>query len=43
MKNYLNKVEEFYKAFKQDEFIKDGYVSRERGELKMAFDVRRKL
>ena len=32
--NYLNKVEEFYKAFKQDEFIKDGYVSRERGDLR---------
>ena len=34
MKNYLNKVEEFYKAFNQDEFIKDSEVSKERGELR---------
>ena len=34
MKNYLNKVEEFYRAFKQDKFIKDGEVTEERGKLR---------
>ena len=34
MKNYLNKVEEFYKAFKQDEFIKDGELPGERCHLR---------
>jgi predicted HAD superfamily Cof-like phosphohydrolase len=34
MRNYLDKVREFYKSFKQDEFIKDSKVNVKRSALR---------